>query len=149
VHIPHAGDFMTAIEQFIEDHRVHGPAAALGRFLRRVVGPDWRRDIAQHLPAGTAHVERDAETFFATDLPALLSWRFSGEDARRIRQPALYVGGTASGPWFAEVRQLILAWLPHAEDILIEGADHSLALTHAQQVATAIESFLRRHRINV
>jgi hypothetical protein len=87
-------------------------------------------------------------TPFATDLPALLDWRFSGEDGRRITQPVLYLGGTASGPWFAEVRQLVLGWLPHAEDMMIPGADHSWALTHVPHVAVEIAAFLQRHRIN-
>jgi hypothetical protein len=58
-----------------------------------------RHDIEQHLPDGAAQAEHDASTFFATDLPALSAWRFSGQDARRITQPVLYLGGTASGPW--------------------------------------------------
>jgi pimeloyl-ACP methyl ester carboxylesterase len=147
VHIPSAGEFLAANRQLIEDHRLHGPATALGRFLTTVIGPDWRRDIERHLPDAVAQAEHDAGTFFATDLPALLAWRFGAGDARRITQPVLYLGGTASGPWFAEVRQLILAWLPHAEEVMLTGAGHSLALTHAPQVATAIASFLRRHHI--
>ncbi|HKA69085.1 MAG TPA: alpha/beta hydrolase [Actinomycetes bacterium] len=148
VHIPSAGEFLAANEQLIDDHRRHGPVAALDRFLIRVIGPDWRPDIERHFPDGAAQVEHDADTFFATDLPALLDWRFSSQDARRITQPVLYLGGTASGPWFAQVRQLILAWLPQAQDVMIAGADHSLALTHAPQVATEIAAFLQRHGIN-
>ena len=49
--------------------------------------------------------------------------------------------------WFAEVRELILTWLPHAEDVLLAGADHSLALTHAPQIADALADFLGRHAI--
>jgi pimeloyl-ACP methyl ester carboxylesterase len=147
VHVPSAPEFVAANEQFIEDHRRLGSAEALDRFLTRVIGPDWRRDAEQHLPGSGASIERDANTFFATDLPALLTWRFSREDARRIIQPVLYVGGTASGPWFAEVHDLILDWLPHAEDVLIPGADHSLATTHAPQVAQVIATFLQRHRL--
>lgn len=59
----------------------------------------------------------------------------------------LYVGGTDSGAWFGEVRELILAWLPHAEDALIPGADHSLAVSSPEEVAAAIASYLRRHRM--
>ncbi len=42
---------------------------------------------------------------------------------------------------------LIVAWLPHAEDVTVAGADHSLALTHPGQVATALADFLERHPI--
>jgi len=147
VHTPSAGEFRAANAQLTEDYRLHGPAMTLDRFLTRLVGSDWRREIERYLPGGVAEAERDADTFFAIDLPALLSWRFGAEDARRISQPVLYVGGTESGPWFAEVRDLVLAWLPQAEDMVLAGADHSLALTHSAQVALAIASFLHRHPI--
>ena len=42
---------------------------------------------------------------------------------------------------------LIAAWLPHAEDVTVAGANHSLALTHPGQVATALADFLERHPI--
>jgi hypothetical protein len=47
-------------------------------------------------------MQRDTATFFDTDLPALLSWRFDAEDARRVNCPAslaaaawLYLGVVA------------------------------------------------------
>jgi pimeloyl-ACP methyl ester carboxylesterase len=43
------------------------------------------------------------------------------------------------------VRGLLLDWFPDAEDVVIDGADHSLAITHTDQVAAALTSFLRRH----
>ncbi|WP_328995882.1 alpha/beta hydrolase [Kribbella sp. NBC_01245] len=145
VHILRADEFFAANRQLLEEHRRLGPALALGRFLGRIVGPDWRRDIEQHVPGGVAQTERDAETFFATDIPALMTWRFAAEDARRISQPVLCVGGTVSGAWFEEELQVVLGWLPQAEQILIPGADHSLALTHARDLAAATNAFLRRH----
>ena len=52
-------------------------------------------------------------------VPALLGWRFGPEDAARIAQSVLYVGGDESGPWFAEVRELVLGWLPQADDAVL------------------------------
>ena len=145
VHVPSGQDFLAANIELAEQHRLRGSTAALDRFLGRLIGPDWRRDIERHLPSGPADVERDAETFFVTDIPALLTWRSPAQGARRIRDPVLYVGGTESGPWFAEVREVVLGWLPHAEEVLIPGADHSLALTHAAELAAATAAFWRRH----
>jgi pimeloyl-ACP methyl ester carboxylesterase len=147
VHIPSAEEFLTANTRLAEDFRLHGPATALDRFLTRVVGPDWRRDIERHLPAGVAQIQHDADTFFATDIPALMAWRYGPDDAQGITQPVLYIGGTDSGPWFVEVHQLVLEWIPHADDVMLPGADHSLALTDAPQVAAALTTFLRRHPI--
>jgi pimeloyl-ACP methyl ester carboxylesterase len=148
VHIPSADEFLAANVQLTEDHRLHGSTIALDRFLTRLIGPAWRTDIERHIPGGAAQVQRDADTFFATDIPALLSWQFGAQDAQRISHPVLYIGGTESGPWFAEVRHLILGWLPQAEDVVLAGADHSLAITHPAQVAAAMTTFLRRHPIS-
>jgi pimeloyl-ACP methyl ester carboxylesterase len=110
-----------------------------------VIGPDWRAVIERHVAGAAEQVERDTVTFFDTDLPALLDWRFGPTDARQITCPVLHVGGTDSGSWFAEVRELVSSWLPQAEDIVVDGADHSLALTHASEVAEALAAFMRRH----
>jgi pimeloyl-ACP methyl ester carboxylesterase len=148
LHTLRADEFRAANEDLVADHQRHGASVALDNFLRRVVGEDWRADIASHLPDGVAQVERDADTFFVTDLPALLGWRFGGEDARRIGRPVLYLGGTDSGPWFAEVHDLVMDWFPDAQHRLLTGADHSLALTHAPEAAAELASFLRRHPID-
>ncbi len=89
-------------------------------------------------------MRRDAATFFDTDIPALLAWRFGPEDAAGIECPVLYIGGSESGPWFAEVHDLILVWIPHAEDVILDGADHSLPLTHAPQIVDTLHAFLER-----
>jgi pimeloyl-ACP methyl ester carboxylesterase len=97
VHIPSSGEFLAANAELAEDFRRDGPARALDRFLTRVVGPGWRRDIERHLPDGVAQIQRDANTFFATDIPALMAWRFGPDDTPRITQPILYVGAATPG----------------------------------------------------
>lgn len=145
VHTPSAGEFRAANDRLLESRRTRGPQAALDEFLTMVIGPDWRHDIEKQLPGSPTQMQADTPTFFDVDLPALLAWQFTAEDAARIDCPVLYVGGTESGPWFDEVRALVRAWVPHADDAAISGADHSLALTHAPQVAEAIASFIAAH----
>jgi pimeloyl-ACP methyl ester carboxylesterase len=143
VHVPRAPEFRAANEQLFAARRARGLDAALEEFLTQVIGTPWRTDMERLLPV--EQTRRDSRTFFDVDMPALLAWHFSAEDADRIKCPVLHVGGTASGPWFAEVRRLILDWFPDAEDVLVDGADHSLAITHTAQVAAALNSFMRRH----
>lgn len=147
VHVPSAGEFRAANAQLMEARRAYGPEAALKEFLALVIGPDWRTEVEQRLPGAAEQMQRDTATFFDTDLPALLSWRFTAQDARRVGCPVLQISGSDSGPWFAEVRDLVRTWLPAAEDVLLTGADHSLALTHTSQVADALADFLGRHAI--
>lgn len=148
VHTSYGPEFRAASDRFVDVRRAHGPAAALEDFLSSLIGPGWRETVERLLTGAAAQIERDTATFFDTDIPALLSWRFGPADARRITCPVLHIGGTESGPWFAEVRRLVLRWLPHAEDVVIDGADHSLALTHAPEIAEALAAFLRRNPID-
>jgi pimeloyl-ACP methyl ester carboxylesterase len=147
VHTPSAAEFRAANDRLVEARRSLGLEAALDEFLSRVIGPNWRTDVEAHLPGSAAQMQRDATTFFDVDLPALLAWRFGREDAHRISCPILYVGGTESGRWFAEVRDLVLDWLPRAHDVMIEGGDHSLMLTHSQEIAAAFTRFASRYPI--
>lgn len=147
VHVPSSAEFRAVNARLLEVRGARGPGAALEEFLTLVIGPDWRTEVEPRLPGAAEQMQRDTTTFFDTDLPALLSWRFDIEDARRINCPVLQVSGSDSGPWFAEVRDLILTWLPQTDDVMITGADHSLALTHTPQVADALADFLGRHAI--
>ena len=119
VHAPSSAEFRAANAQLSEARRTRGPETALEEFLSLVIGPDWRTVIEQRLPGSAEQMQRDTATFFDTDLPALLSWRFDLEDARRINCPVLHISGTDSGPWFAEVRDLVRTWFLQAEDVLL------------------------------
>lgn len=147
VYVPNADEFIAANEELLELHRTEGADKALDKFLARLMGPQWREDLETQLPGALRQVERDAATFFATDIPALLSWDFDAKIARRINQPTLYVGGSESGPWFEAVHRLMSDWLSPSEHVIIEGADHNLAVTHPGQVARALASFVARHPI--
>lgn len=144
-HVPSAAQFHALVRDLGEHYRQHGPAAAVDRFLTMLAGPQWRRDLERDLPGALARLDRDAVTFFETDLPALSTWEFGPDRARRISCPVLYVGGSDSGPLFAEVRELVLAWLPQAEDVVLPGADHNLTITHPAALADVLSGFLRRH----
>ncbi len=102
-HTPSAPEFRAAIHELQQGRRDHGPAVALDDFLTGLVGADWRTEVESLLPGSEAQMEYDAITFFDTDLPALLDWPFGDAEIRRIACPVLHVGGTDSGPWFAEV----------------------------------------------
>lgn len=147
VHVPSSAEFRAANARLLETARTRGHHAALEEFLPLVYGPHWHARMEQELPGATEQMQRDAATFFDTDLPALLSWRFDAALAGRVACPVLLVSGSAGGPWFAEVRRLMLTWLSHAEDVVLAGADHSLAVTHADPLAQALVGFLRRHPI--
>ena len=143
VHTHWAETFRAANDDLLAAYRERGGGEALDEFLTRLMGPGWEPEMERLLPGAVQQMREDAGTFFEADLPALVGWSFDHRDAARVTCPVLYVGGSASGEWFASVHTLMLEWFPSAEDVLIDGADHSLALTHAPQVAAAISRFLR------
>ncbi len=143
--VPSSPEFIATNTRLSETFAAHGADVALDDFLTMLAGPDWRRESERDLPGSVAAMERDAKTFFEADLPALLSWEFGTEDAARVTCPVLYVGGSDSGPWFAEVRARILHLLPQAENSTVQGAGHLLALTHPRETAELVLRFLRRH----
>lgn len=143
--VPSAAEFRAASSRLLASFRARGPDAALDELMTMLAGPDWRLGSERDLPGSVAAMERDAVTFFEYDVPALLSWDFDAEDAATVRCPVLYVGGSDSGPWFAEVRARVLQLLPQAEDATVDGAGHLLATTHPAEVARLLLDFLRRH----
>ena len=146
VFVPSAADFRAACLDLVEQYRA-SPAAAVERIGSLTGGPAWRDDLERALPGSVGRLDRDAATFFESDLPAVLGWALTEQDAREVAAPVLHVGGSASGPWFREVREHVLAWFPAAEGVVIEGAGHSLALTHTAVVSEAVAAFLGRHAV--
>lgn len=145
VGVPSAPEFIAVSLRLAETYHAKGPLVALHEFLTMLVGPEWRREFERDAAGSVAAMERDAVTFFTSDLPAMLSWEFGPQDAARIRCPVLYVGGSNSGPWFAEVRARILRLLPQAEDSTVHEAGHLLAATHPADAAKIVVQFLRSH----
>jgi pimeloyl-ACP methyl ester carboxylesterase len=143
-HTPSGPEFRETCLDLTRDWKERGDAA-LPDFLTRIIGPDFAMAADEVVPGAMEQMRRDAATFFETDLPALLAWQFEADDARRISCPVLYAGGADSGPWFAEVRMLMMAWLRPVEDVVLAGAGHGLALTHAPEIAAALAAFLGRH----
>jgi pimeloyl-ACP methyl ester carboxylesterase len=121
---------------------------AIENSCRLVAGPRFRDGFA-HLPAGAFdQAVADAATLFQVDLPALESWTFNSEMARRITVPVLAVLGADSrsvAPVFSEAHELLRAWLPQAEPFILPGATHALQMMNPQGMTEGLTAFFRRH----
>lgn len=73
-----------------------------------------------------------------------MRWDFGAYNVAQIRAPVLHVGGTESGACFQQVREVVTGWFPRGECVVAAGADHSLALTHPDELGRAVVSFLVR-----
>jgi pimeloyl-ACP methyl ester carboxylesterase len=111
-------------------------AGAFDTFLSGVGGAGYRRTLEVRLgTAGIADAIREAEYFFADELPAVGQWVFGPEQAATIRAPVLIVTGTASQPWFPENGNLLAGMVPDARQATLPGANHLGPLTHADALA--------------
>ena len=130
-------------------HRYHAgdKAAAVDVFFRGVLGPGYRAALDHGLPGAFEQAVADADAFFTQEIPAIQQWPFTEDDARRIRQPALAVLGTASPALFAERHKLLLHWLPNAEPLDLPGLTHLLHAQDPAAVANGLTSFFARHPI--
>jgi pimeloyl-ACP methyl ester carboxylesterase len=129
----------------VELYRSGNPRAAVDAFMGMVGGPDWRMEVERTVPGAAEQAHRDAATFFEVEVPALEAWSFDPEKAKRIDQPVLFVTGGASGPLFERPRQLFLACVSHAEDLVLPGLNHLLPVQAPALVASSIADFLARH----
>lgn len=84
---PGATDFRSAIEELVDVHARLGGRTALDHVMRMADGPGWRAHGERDLPGSVSDMERDAETFFRSDVPALLGWTFDDEHAAVIACP--------------------------------------------------------------
>jgi uncharacterized protein (TIGR02118 family) len=139
-----ASAFAPAIERYGAADR----AGAVETVLRGVAGETGLAALERALPGALALAEKDADTFFRTELPALQVWHFGQEEARSIGQPVLAVQGADSdtvAPAFGEGIALLRQWLPQAESLLVAEATHGLPFMNPAGVGDGLAAFFARH----
>jgi pimeloyl-ACP methyl ester carboxylesterase len=125
--------------------------SAMAGFISLASGLEWetsRAVIEDYVPGSVAQAIKDADTFCGVDLPALSAWEFGPEDAAAISQPVLSVLGAETGQLFVEGAELLRAWLPNVEDLIVEDAGHLLQIQSPGPVARGIAEFFSRHPIS-
>lgn len=94
------------------------------------------------LPDAAEAAARDLDAFFGSDLPAHQSGTPEPGVAAAVDGRILYVGGSASGWLFDEVRYVVADRLPGTTFMLLDDADHLFAITRAPEVASELGPFL-------
>lgn len=135
-------EFVAAGRRLLAEHAEVGSAIATERFMRDFADHHWRLDLDRLLPGAVARVDLDAEAFFDSDVPALLGWDFTRDDAARVAAPTLVVGAAETTSMFHAERAALLDALPDARETVLLHADHAVALTHARELADVLGRFL-------
>jgi pimeloyl-ACP methyl ester carboxylesterase len=149
---PSGADFMQEVLVPSGERYARGDkSGAVELFLQGVCGPQLREVADRTLPSGAYDLAAaDADTFFATELPALGEWKFGPAEAARITQPALLVRGTDSDavtPTFGEINAALAEWLPRAEPAELPGATHALQMMNPAGAAQLLTAFFAHHSI--
>lgn len=140
--VPSADLFIDVVRVLTEQYDGGDAAGAVDAFLALVGEDTWRQTIDGTVPGGVEQAEKDAATFFESEMPAFAGWQFGPDDARAYPGPVLSVLGTASSPLFVEGRARLHELFPQCVDADIPNATHLLQMQEPTAVADAIAQFL-------
>ncbi len=147
--IPQDPKFVAGVTQLVAMYQAGKKAEAVDSFLRYAAGAgeEYKATIDTALPKGAWDLAvRDADILFRGDFPAVMSFRFTDQDAERIKQlPVLLVRGTDSGPTNIEIQRTLQEWLPHAKAVVLPNVTHLLQMKDPNLVADALVGFISKH----
>lgn len=138
-----------AVTPIFETHQRGDKEGATNAMLTGMGGPDAIKLIEKATPGGMKQVRADADGIFKFEFPAVLTWSFTVEEARRVRQPVLIVRASESGPLFKEMAEALSVWLPKSETFVVPQATHFMTLTNGRGVAEALGGFFARHPMKI
>jgi pimeloyl-ACP methyl ester carboxylesterase len=130
----------------VEAYRAGDRATAVDLWMRGVAGDGWREPMDRALPGAFDQAVADAPTFFEQELPAVQTWAFGEDEARRVTHPVLAVIGARSpevSPVWEERQALVQRWLPHAEPFVLDGATHLLHIQNPRGMAERLAAFVK------
>lgn len=127
--------FTHVAESAAAAHRTGGAAAAAETFLRLVAGDSaWER-----LPERAREFLRREGDGVLADIaqPGM-----DPDGLRRITAPVTMLTGTGSQPVYAPLADALVACIPGARHVALDGAVHTTPITHPAAVVAAIRSLL-------
>ena len=139
-------DFAAVAERAGSQYESGDKEDAVETFAREVAGADYRTEFGRTLPTGS--VERwmaKADTLFLSELPGLMQWSFTREEAGRITQPVLNMTGANTTSYFRECHETVKTWMPHAENYVVPDATHCMMQNNPRAVAEQLAAFFTGH----
>lgn len=138
-----APDEAAGRERLVALAREQGMAAVAAEWLPPMMGGAGRAD-AEMMDALTAMVERNTPESFAGQIAALLDRPDAEGPLARVTAPTLLLSATEDG-WSPPAQaEAMLASVPHAKLVIVQGAGHMAPIEQPEQVAQAIREWLER-----
>ena len=113
----------------------------MSAFSQASYGVEWRM-LAARVPGGPPQVEKDVDTVFQSEAPAMTKWRFGAEEGARVTQPTIYLTG---GGRHGASRERLQMWITGMEQFVIPNTTHAMLMEDPKAVAEAIAAFIKRH----
>ena len=110
------GPHMSALTPAVERYAAEDRARAIDGLFSVVFGPGWRPHADLAVPGGAEQAESDAATFFESELPGVGAWQFDARRAAQVRQPVLFMMGSATVPFHKKAGERIREWWPSPSD---------------------------------
>jgi pimeloyl-ACP methyl ester carboxylesterase len=108
-------------------------------FMTMACGPGFLPVLADALgPDGLERARIESSYFLAEEIPAVETWPFDADTARKITQPVTLMCGNASSPFYREVCDRLCDMLPCGELITVDGGDHLYPLRRPAEFAALI-----------
>jgi len=143
---PSAAEFHAQLAPIYSAYLAGDKAGAIDAFLKAVNGSDYKKNISAHMPADVfEQAVADADTFFQVEIPAVQSWIFTREDAKKITTPILAVAGEATARICWESHAMIIDWLPKSETLVLSGLTHALQMQDPKAVTEGLHAFFVSH----
>ena len=143
--VPSTGTHMAALTPAVERYAAGDRAGAIDGLFSLVFGPGWRQAADRAVPGGAEQAVADAATFFESELPGVGAWQFDSRRAELVRQPVLFMMGSATLPFHKEAGARIREWWPDSEHDVVPGATHALQVVEPSGVANGLAQFIARH----
>jgi 3-oxoadipate enol-lactonase len=129
----------------MQSYRQGDRAGAVDCWLTAVFAPGYRRLLDHVFPGSWEQALRDADMFFAVEVPELQRWQFGAAEAARINVPVLSIVGSESDPAFLEMEELLRGLLPQLETARMRGLNHLLCMREPEPVAETLAQFFAKH----
>jgi pimeloyl-ACP methyl ester carboxylesterase len=124
-------------------------AGAVDTWLTGAFGPGYREFADRALPGWFEQSAKDADVVFQVEAANIQQWSFTAVEAGRIHQPVLSAYHQDHWPGFQKAHELLQAWIPQTEPVVLPIERHLLQIMAPGAVAAELAGFFTRHPIKI
>ena len=141
--------FMEGVGKAFAQFGAGDKAGAVDTWLTGAFGPGYREIADRALPGWFEQAARDADVVFQVEVANIQQWNFTPVEAARITQAVLSAYHQDNWPGFRKALELLQAWIPQTEAVVLPMERHLLQIMNPSAVAVELADFFARHPMKV